>query len=151
MRSLTGFIAVLLFVSPAWVTASEHCPADFDGNGVVNAADLAELLAAWGPCEVCGDGVVEGPEECDPPDGETCDDNCLIILPDCCFPDGHPFEGCEDLDCRSEVCAVDPTCCGEAWSAECAVAAAELCPDCAGLDCCLGYSIKMVGFFQGAG
>ncbi len=26
------------------------CPADFDGNGVVDSADLAVLLAAWGPC-----------------------------------------------------------------------------------------------------
>ena len=26
------------------------CPADFDGNGDVDAADLAELLSTWGPC-----------------------------------------------------------------------------------------------------
>ncbi len=26
------------------------CPADFDDNGVVEAADLAELLSAWGLC-----------------------------------------------------------------------------------------------------
>jgi len=25
------------------------CPADFGGNGVVNAEDLAQLLGAWGP------------------------------------------------------------------------------------------------------
>ncbi len=29
----------------------EDCPADFDGNGVINAADLAQLLGNWGPCE----------------------------------------------------------------------------------------------------
>ncbi len=27
------------------------CLADFDGDGDVDAADLAELLAAWGLCE----------------------------------------------------------------------------------------------------
>ncbi len=29
------------------------CPADFDGDGAVGAADLAELLGSWGPCEGC--------------------------------------------------------------------------------------------------
>ncbi|MFM7052002.1 MAG: dockerin type I domain-containing protein [Planctomycetota bacterium] len=28
-------------------------PADLDGNGIVNAADLSILLAAWGPCSGC--------------------------------------------------------------------------------------------------
>jgi hypothetical protein len=28
-------------------------PADFNGDGAVNAADLAILLAAWGPCHAC--------------------------------------------------------------------------------------------------
>jgi hypothetical protein len=27
------------------------CPADFDGDGDVDAADLAVLLGSWGPCE----------------------------------------------------------------------------------------------------
>ncbi len=39
------------------------CPADLDGDGAVGAADLAELLGSWGPCEGCpadldGDGAV---------------------------------------------------------------------------------------------
>ena len=40
------------------------CPADLDGNGFVDAADLGSLLAAWGPCgkscpaDINGDGVV---------------------------------------------------------------------------------------------
>lgn len=38
-------------------------PADLNGDGVVNAADLAMLLGSWGPCAACpadldGDGVV---------------------------------------------------------------------------------------------
>jgi hypothetical protein len=33
-----------------WISLS---PADFDGDGSVNAADLAELLAQWGECSNC--------------------------------------------------------------------------------------------------
>ena len=41
------------------------CPADFNGDGVVNGADFGSILAAWGPCAGCpedlnGDGVVNG-------------------------------------------------------------------------------------------
>ncbi len=40
------------------------------------------------PCTVCGDGVVEGNEECDPPDGVTCDANCQeIVCEDILFED----------------------------------------------------------------
>ncbi len=40
------------------------CPADLNGDGDINAADLAQLLASWGPCiqcpaELTGDGVVD--------------------------------------------------------------------------------------------
>lgn len=39
------------------------CPADFDGDGIVGPADLAQLLGNWGPCAGCpadldGDGDV---------------------------------------------------------------------------------------------
>ena len=30
-----------------------ECPADFDGDGAVTAADLAMLLGSWGPCPGC--------------------------------------------------------------------------------------------------
>jgi hypothetical protein len=44
------------------------CPGDITGNGEVNGADLAELLAAWGPCvsgicqdaDLNGDGLING-------------------------------------------------------------------------------------------
>lgn len=40
------------------------CPADLDGDGAVGAADLAQLLGAWGPnpghpADLNGDGVVD--------------------------------------------------------------------------------------------
>jgi hypothetical protein len=46
------------------VAAPGYCPADFDGNGMVNAADLAQLLGAWGPnpgnpADFNGDDVVD--------------------------------------------------------------------------------------------
>jgi hypothetical protein len=38
---------------------SSSCPADFDGDGFVSAADLSLLLAAWGGAagDVNGDGT----------------------------------------------------------------------------------------------
>lgn len=37
----------------AWGTNPGH-PADFNGDGIVNATDLAQLLAAWGDCPAGG-------------------------------------------------------------------------------------------------
>ncbi len=47
------------------VMYSMGSPADLNGDGFVNGADLAALLAAWGPCAGCpadlnGDGDVNG-------------------------------------------------------------------------------------------
>jgi nitrous oxidase accessory protein NosD len=44
---------------------AEPCPADLDGNGTVDGADLGDLLSAWGQCGGCaadidGDGTVSG-------------------------------------------------------------------------------------------
>ena len=42
------------------------CAADFDGNGIVNGADLGALLGSWGPVtagipvDLSGDGMVNG-------------------------------------------------------------------------------------------
>jgi hypothetical protein len=47
-------------------SALSSCPADFDQNGEVNAADLAQLLNAWGPApglpglDLNPDGVING-------------------------------------------------------------------------------------------
>ncbi len=48
MRSHPSFIAILVFLTPSLVIAGQApCPADLDGD--VDAADLAELPASWGP------------------------------------------------------------------------------------------------------
>lgn len=47
----------------AYRDPASECPADLDGSGVVDGADLAILLAAWGtsgPGDLDGSGVVDG-------------------------------------------------------------------------------------------
>ncbi len=49
----------------AVLTVEGACPADLDGNNVVDGADLAVMLTAWGACAQCasditGDGTVGG-------------------------------------------------------------------------------------------
>ena len=39
--------------NPRITTAADACPADFDGNGAVEALDLAMLLGSWGACLGC--------------------------------------------------------------------------------------------------
>lgn len=48
------------------------CIADLDGNGLVNGADLAVLLGAWGPCGGCG-GDLTG-------DGNVLADDLAVLL-----------------------------------------------------------------------
>ena len=54
---------------PEWVAClfmdecDAGCPQDFDGDGSVDAFDLAQVLGSWGPCEGCpadfnGDNIV---------------------------------------------------------------------------------------------
>lgn len=110
MKTRIMVVGVLLFLAPSRVSAGGLCPADLNGDGEVGPADLAMLLASWGPCP----------------------------LPDCCFPHFPEF-GCEEPICESEVCDIDPFCCGVAWDEQCAIEAAVLCPECFGLDCCFPH------------
>ncbi|HMN97721.1 MAG TPA: agmatine deiminase family protein [Phycisphaerales bacterium] len=57
-RTFHDYIAVT-------VKQLDACTFDLDGNGVVDGADLAAVLAAWGPCSGCpadvdGNGIVDG-------------------------------------------------------------------------------------------
>lgn len=49
--SVSGLLAIDLSASP--------CPADLNGDGKVDAADLGMLLGAWGPCPGCA-GDLDG-------------------------------------------------------------------------------------------
>jgi hypothetical protein len=46
-----------------------------------------------------------------------------------CF-DPHPEPGCDDLDCCSRVCQVDPLCCDAEWDIQCANIARGICTGC---------------------
>ena len=56
------------FFQEAWVVvlpgADVPCPADLDGNGIVDGGDLGLLLAAWGTADevadLDGSGLVDG-------------------------------------------------------------------------------------------
>ena len=46
--------------------AGNNCPADFDGDGDVDAADLAQLLGNWGPYGSCPPYVAQDfDQDCD--------------------------------------------------------------------------------------
>ena len=77
---------------------------DFNIDGVVSILDFLEMLAHWGPCP--------------PP------------VSDCCS--AHPSPGCDDPECESIVCAIDPFCCDSGWDQVCADEANNNCPVCGG-------------------
>ncbi len=87
------------------------CPADLDGNRLVDGADLGLLVNAWGAADSAADldadGTVGGA------------DLALLLgsLGAC---------GIDDA-CRLEVCAVDPYCCEVAWDVLCDALAAQVC------------------------
>ncbi len=82
-----------------------------DPHCCTSAWDSSCLLAVSsvcgaGACPVCGDGILSAGEQCDPPDGVTCDASCHIIYPpetDCNNLFDEDFDGL--WDCQ------DPTSC----------------------------------------
>ncbi|MEM6990101.1 MAG: hypothetical protein AAF721_06380 [Myxococcota bacterium] len=52
----------------------------------------------------------------------------------CCF--AQPDGGCNDVECETDVCAVDPSCCDTEWTQACADLAETTCSACIPLDCC---------------
>jgi formylglycine-generating enzyme required for sulfatase activity len=61
--SLLPAVLVALAIAPA--AHAQSCAGDLNGDGVIDGADLGQLLAAWGPCESCAadlniNGIVDG-------------------------------------------------------------------------------------------
>jgi exo-beta-1,3-glucanase (GH17 family) len=70
-------------------------------NGENNNAARSTIAVDCTVTQGCGNGIIEPGEECDPPDGVFCDQNCQLIDP--CDPDP-----CDQSDaCSPEVCAAD--------------------------------------------
>jgi len=117
----------------------------FPGGGPLGCqADCAGYdTSMCDPGPVCGDGMVEGAENCDGLDlgGQTCvsqgfvggvlgcdaacnlDTSMCIVggMGDCCAPNGSP--GCDDAACEAQICALDDFCCLMEWDGQCANAA----------------------------
>ncbi len=97
---------------------------DSDGDLVLDLVDLCPDTApgvgvdAFGcPAPVCGNGVIELGEACDPPDGDTCDSVCRIIVPPVCgnfvIENGEQCDPPDGVTCDSNcqtIAAPDPVC-----------------------------------------
>jgi formylglycine-generating enzyme required for sulfatase activity len=58
-------IAILMVITLAAPAPAQSCTGDLNYDGIINGADLVQLLSAWGPCESCtadfnADRVVDG-------------------------------------------------------------------------------------------
>jgi hypothetical protein len=124
-------------------------------DGVVDAEDLAELLANWGLCkECCAD--IHPPAA---PDGDVDAGDLAELLAtwgscvtcpannnDCCV--GNDLPGCNQSLCCEAICAADAFCCEEVWDDLCAEAAiasgscicegGNVCGPANQNDCCVG-------------
>jgi hypothetical protein len=58
-------------------TSCERCDSTLGCDAAGDCATIDPLLNTL--CSTCGDSNVEGSEECDPPDGTTCDASCYVI------------------------------------------------------------------------
>ena len=50
--------------APFSIVLHPACPADLDGDGTVDAFDLAQLLGSWGPCDDCEDCPADFNDDC---------------------------------------------------------------------------------------
>lgn len=119
------------------------CPADLNGDTVIDGADLGQLLALWGlcppggcPADLTHDGMVDGADigvllaawgACPPAVGTPCGDPGAGD----CFEE-HKSAGCENACCCTLVCSLDPSCCNESWDLVCVEEAIDACggPSC---------------------
>ncbi len=67
----------------------KECTAPYNGNCTYCSNTCEEITLTDG---FCGDNIVNGNEECEPPDTETCDENCKLKK-----------ECCDDNDCPDDT------------------------------------------------
>lgn len=93
---------------------AENCTngLDEDRDGLIDCADSGCVDNAACPDPVCGDGVISFPEQCEPPDGVTCDQNCNLLAPqefcqntpnDLSDDDSDGLSDCADPDCQFDA------------------------------------------------
>ena len=103
--SAPGGSGELLLEMAAYIGAEGEC-----GDGTCDPGETCESCPEdCGPCPFCGDGVVNGSEECDPPDDSACPGECQ---PDC----NCPSVGCKDYevlapgDWKGSTCGMGDDC-----------------------------------------
>ncbi len=120
--STAGGLAVLTLGCPG---SGDCCVAT--GTPGCNDAACCNLVCAVDPfcCDVSWDSICAG--EALTLCGDLCQTTGCPGDGDCCVADGTP--GCDNAECCSIVCAVDPFCCDVSWDSICAGEALSLCGD----------------------
>ena len=97
-------------------TGGEICNNGVDDNfnGFTDCADIGCLGNPSCPLPVCGDGVVVFPEQCDPPNGLTCNGNCQTVNPgfEAFCDNGTDDDFDLQIDCNDFDCFGNPACVG---------------------------------------
>ncbi len=92
-----GLCEIIVAVSDDGFTSCTGLLPDGSNNGAARSTIAVDCTVASG----CGNGQIDPGEDCDPPDGIFCDDNCQDI--DNCSPDP-----CNQSNvCSPEVCSAD--------------------------------------------
>lgn len=121
-----------------------NCCSPGGGPGCDDAACQALVCAADSWCCTSGwDGMCVDEAE------KFCGDLCFPDFGDstCCAP--HGGIGCDNFDCQSTVCTLDPFCCNTAWDLQCASEAVDLCSSSEVVtDPCLGAVVEYEAIAQ---
>jgi hypothetical protein len=93
-----GLCEVIVAVSDDGFTSCTGLLPDGSNNDAARSTVAVDCTIAQG----CGNGQIDPGEECDPPDGVFCDDNCQVI-------DNCASNPCDQSDpCNPQVCSADP-------------------------------------------
>jgi len=116
-----------------------QCPADLNGDAIVDAADLGLLLGAWGGCSISVPCIadLDGSGKVDAVDLGlllSAWGTCPLVGTPCGDPStGSCFEvvgtaGCSDPCCCTQICSLFHECCDLLWDQQCAQVALMVCP-----------------------